>query len=213
MRGSVARTRRIGLSVGLIAMIVIWPVAGPARAGSVSEPLPVLHLHPSRGPVGTLVNFDAALTPNEVRFVGKKPLRAPLLIAGDYPVKHYVSKTCDLVLATTHNQIQLDRTTGRLRGHFTIGTSTTCSQSRGAARPVPVTGFGVQFPCAVCNVAVFHVTATPTTLPFSGFPTAELLLVAAIMVTAGGAMTSLARPHVAAIRALGRHRAGPRHRR
>jgi hypothetical protein len=213
MRRSQSRTGRIAASVGLLAMIVIWPFAGSARAGSLGQPLPVLHLHPSHGPVGTLVNFDAVLTPKEIRFVGKGRLSTPLLIAGDHPVKHFASKTCDLVLATTDNQIRLDRATGKLRGHFRIGTSTACSQSRGTARSVPVAGFGVQFPCAACNVAVFRVTATPASLPFTGFPSTELLLVAATMMTAGGAMTSLARPRVAAIRAIGRHRAGPRHRR
>jgi hypothetical protein len=213
MRGSGTRTRRIAMSVGLIAMIAIWPLAGSARAGSAGEPLPVLHLHPSRGPVGTLVSFDAVLTPREVRFVGKAPLSVPLLIAGDHPVKHHAVKTCDLVLRTTDNRVRIDRTTGKLRGHFRIGTSTACSQGRGAARPVPVTGFGVEFPCAVCNVAVFRVTATPTSLPFSGFPATALVLAAAIMMAAGGAMSTLARPRATAIRATGRHRAGPRHRR
>jgi hypothetical protein len=213
MRGTGTWAGRIAMSVGLVAMIVVWPVAGSARAGSLGVPLPVLHLHPSHGPVGTLVRFDAVLTRGEVRFVGKPPLGGPLLIAGDYPVKHYSSKTCDLVLSTTDDHIRLDQTTGKLRGQFRIGTSTSCTQSNGASRPVPVAGFGVQFPCVTCNVAVFRVTATPASLPFTGFPASALLLAAATMMTAGGSLTALARPRLSAIRATGRHRAGPRHRR
>lgn len=211
MRGSAALPGRIAIAVGLIAMAVLWAIGGSARADSLGEPLPVLHLHPAHGPVGTLVTFDAVLTPREVRFFGARRLSEPLLVAGNYPVSHDTS--CDLVLATTDNRVWLDRSTGKLRGQFRIGRFTSCSQSRGAARPVPTTGFGVQFPCVTCNVAVFRVTAKQGALPFTGFPTTQLLIVAAMAMAAGAALTTLAQPRATTLRVGGRHRAGPRHRR
>jgi hypothetical protein len=142
-------------AIGSLFLMMLG-AAVPAAAGTGTT----VTLHPTSGPVGTVVSYRGHVSEADLRLLPRgKPLHG--LEGG--------SGGCELDVNLSQDVIHLNRKKGTLSGTFVVGSTGACKQVGPSSASVQPGTYYFYFGCEACELAPFAVTSSnPVTLPFTG---------------------------------------------
>jgi hypothetical protein len=201
-RGAVRRYRRAVRPTrpGLVAALVVLVAAvTPAAWATDSRPCPgglawCATVHPSRGPIGTLVHLrgqiDPGLGPEDTKIYIHNLRADPGAV---FLIRDFSSRPSCEFLGGVHAARTRVSDAGVIRGSFIVGGSAACNHSTAKAPPLSPGNYHVNLGCQACSVDEF--TVTRGTLPFSGpgQRAGALLLGGLLAIIAGLALDSAGR--------------------
>ena len=180
------------LSAPLIALLLTGmgcpaAFASPAyRCPSSDATRPCLTLSPNHGGAGTRVIISGRISHR--RDVWADAFKHPVLYAGLVREVTGPAGTSEVDNDVHDFQIHFDRSTGRVRGHFTVTDGFSCFQGCQPGARLQPGWYSLNAGCHACQVAMFKRTSAASTLPFTGgSPVDPLSGIAAGCLAAGAA--------------------------